>query len=229
MILSSTFLIILLDTISIKPHFVVSLPSYFFTMLLDELSHYKIILASKSPRRRELLAGMGISFEIKTFDVEETYDPALPPHEVVKHLSRLKLSPVDMSQFPNNTIFIACDTIVVIGHQIMGKPKDKSEAVAMVRALSNHTHTVLSGLTVATPQHSITDYRASEVTFDALSEEEIQYYVNNYLPLDKAGAYGVQEWIGYVGIKSIVGSFYNVMGLPTRLLWELLQQCVKHS
>lgn len=195
-------------------------------MLLDELKNYKIYLASKSPRRRELLADMGIDYELLSAEVEESYDPSMPPAEVVQYLSRLKLSAVDVSQYPANTIFIACDTIVVADGQILGKPKDDEEALQMLRQLSGHTHTVLSGLTVATPARMLTDYRSSEVVFAELSEAEIEYYVRQYRPLDKAGAYGVQEWIGCVGISSINGSFYNVMGLPTRLLWMMLEKLV---
>ncbi len=195
-------------------------------MLLDELKNYKIYLASKSPRRRELLADMGIDYELLSAEVEESYDPSMPPAEVVQYLSRLKLSAVDFSQYPANTIFIACDTIVVADGQILGKPKDDEEALQMLRQLSGHTHTVLSGLTVATSARMLTDYRSSEVVFAELSEAEIEYYVRQYRPLDKAGAYGVQEWIGCVGISSINGSFYNVMGLPTRLLWMMLEKLV---
>lgn len=195
-------------------------------MILEKLKNYKIFLASKSPRRRELLQDMGISYETISTDVEETFDVSLPPEEVVMYLSRLKLSPIDMVQYPDNTIFIACDTIVVMDGQILGKPKDFNEAITMVRSLSGRTHVVYSGLTVATPQRTLTDYRATDVTFAELSEEEIEYYVRQYHPLDKAGAYGVQEWIGCVGIQSIKGSFYNVMGLPTRLLWQMLNEVV---
>ncbi len=198
-------------------------------MLLNELKPYKIYLASKSPRRRELLSGMGLDFEILVPDVEESYDPALSPAEVVQYLSRLKLSAVDFALYPANAIFIACDTIVVVGGDIIGKPRDSAEAAGMLRRLSGRTHTVYSGLTVATPAHMITGYRATEVTFAELSEEEIRHYVQQYRPLDKAGAYGVQEWIGYVGIKAINGSFYNVMGLPTRLLWEMLEEVVRRN
>lgn len=196
-------------------------------MLLDTLQNYRILLASKSPRRRELMQDMNISFEVISTDVEENFDPALPPEEVVKYLSQLKLSPLDMSQYPDNTIFVACDTIVVIDGKIIGKPKSEEEAMAMLRSLSGHTHHVLSGLTVATPQRSLTDFRDSEVVFDELTEEEMTYYVQHFRPLDKAGAYGVQEWIGCVGIRSINGSFYNVMGLPTRLLWRMLKELVR--
>ena len=193
-------------------------------MLLDNLNNHKIYLASKSPRRRELLAGMGIDFDILTTDVEETYDPAWSPEEIVMHLSRLKLSPIDMAQYDPKTIFITCDTIVVVNGQIIGKPKDKADAERMLKMLSGNTHTVYSGLTVATPQKQLTDYRATDVVFETLPDDMIQYYIDTYQPFDKAGSYGVQEWIGRVGIREVRGSFYNVMGLPTRLLWTMLEQ-----
>lgn len=191
-------------------------------MLLEELKKRKVILASQSPRRRELLAGMGIDFDVLTTDVEEAYDPSWSPEQIVMHLSKLKLSPIDMAQYDPQTIFIACDTIVVVNGQIIGKPKDRADAERMLKMLSGNSHTVYSGLTVATPRKTLTDYRATEVFFDNLSDEIIQYYIDTYKPFDKAGSYGVQEWIGRVGIREIHGSFYNVMGLPTRLLWQML-------
>lgn len=198
-------------------------------MLLTDLQQYNVILASKSPRRRELLAGMGVEFEVMTTDVEETYDPSGTPEQIVMHLSKLKLSPIDMSQYAPNTIFITCDTIVVVNGQLIGKPKDEEDAKRMLRTLSDNTHTVYSGLTVATPQKQLTNYRATEVVFEPLSEEMIQYYIDTYKPFDKAGSYGVQEWIGRVGIREVRGSFYNVMGLPTRLLWSMLEQLTANS
>lgn len=195
-------------------------------MLLNELQKRKVILASQSPRRRELLAGMGVEFEVMKTDVEETYDPSWSPEEIVMHLSKLKLSPIDMSQYTPDTIFITCDTIVVVNGQIIGKPKDEEDAKRMLRMLSGNTHTVYSGLTVASPQKQLTDYRSTDVIFETLSDEMIQYYIDTYQPFDKAGSYGVQEWIGRVGIREVRGSFYNVMGLPTRLLWQMLEQIV---
>ena len=195
-------------------------------MLLEELKKRKVILASQSPRRRELLAGMGVEFEVMKTDVEETYDPSWSPEEIVMHLSKLKLSPIDMSQYTPDTIFITCDTIVVVNGQIIGKPKDEEDAKRMLRMLSGNTHTVYSGLTVASPQKQLTDYRSTDVIFETLSDEMIQYYIDTYQPFDKAGSYGVQEWIGCVGIREVRGSFYNVMGLPTRLLWQMLEQIV---
>lgn len=193
-------------------------------MLLEKLHGYKIYLVSQSPRRRALMQDMDIDFEILNVEVEETYNPELPPEQVVQFLSRLKLSGIDIAAQNDNAIFIACDTIVVAGGKIIGKPRDKADALAMLQTLSGRTHTVYSGLTVATNRRTLTDYRSTEVTFARLTEEELEYYVNRYKPLDKAGAYGVQEWIGCIGIRAISGSFYNVMGLPTRLLWEMLDE-----
>lgn len=193
-------------------------------MLLTELQQYKIYLASKSPRRRELLAGMGVEFDVMKTDVEETYDPSWSPEQIVMHLSKLKLSPIDMAQYDPKTLFIACDTIVVVNGEIIGKPQDKADAMRMLNMLSGRTHTVYSGLTVATPQKQLTDFRATEVVFDELTDDMIQYYIDTYKPFDKAGSYGVQEWIGYVGIREVRGSYYNVMGLPTRLLWQMLTE-----
>lgn len=169
---------------------------------------------------------MGVDFEVMKTDVEETYDPVWSPEAIVMHLSKLKLSPIDMSQYAPDTIFITCDTIVVVNGQIIGKPKDEEDAKRMLRILSGNTHTVYSGLTVATPQKQLTDYRSTDVIFETLSDEMIQYYIDTYKPFDKAGSYGVQEWIGRVGIREVRGSFYNVMGLPTRLLWQMLEQIV---
>lgn len=196
-------------------------------MLLDTLRNYRIYLASQSPRRRDLLKGMGIGFEVVETHVSEDYDPGMAPEEIVCHLSRLKLSPLDVSARPSGTLFIACDTIVASGGRVLGKPKGAEEAKAMLRSLSGHAHTVFSGVTVATPGRMLTDYRTSEVRFARLEEPEIEYYVQQYMPFDKAGAYGVQEWIGYVGIERIEGSVYNVMGLPTQLLWNMLGAIVR--
>lgn len=193
-------------------------------MLLDQLKDYTIYLCSKSPRRHELLAGMGIHFEYLPTNVEEKHPDTNDPVKVAEYLSQLKLSPIKFEDYAEKTIFIACDTIVVLGDKILEKPKDEIDAMRMLRELSGKTHTVVSGLTLATPKKRITSHRKTEVKFGQLSEEEIAYYVSQYKPLDKAGAYGVQEWIGYIVIESINGSFYNVMGLPTKLLWEMLAE-----
>jgi len=193
-------------------------------MLLTQLKEYSIYLVSQSPRRQELLKGMGIEFDSFSSDVEEIYPTHFSPVEVAEYLAQLKLSEIQFSKYPEKSIFIACDTIVVLGNEIIGKPSDKEEAREMLRKLAGHTHTVISGLSVATSQVRLSGNRQTQVHFASFSEEEIEYYISKYLPLDKAGSYGVQEWIGYIGIESIEGSFYNVMGLPTKLLWDLLHQ-----
>ena len=198
-------------------------------MLSENFSNYNFYLVSKSPRRHELLKGMGIDFTYYPSDVEESYPEGLTPVEVAEYLSRLKLSEIDFDKVAPNDIFIACDTIVVLGDKVIGKPKDKTEAIAMLTELSGKEHEVISGLTVATKSRMITANRRSIVKFADVLKDEIKYYVEKYKPLDKAGAYGVQEWFGYVCIEYIKGSFYNVMGLPTRLLWEMLDEIMQHT
>ncbi len=193
-------------------------------MLLEDLKHHPIYLASKSPRRQELLRGMGFNFEVMPTDVPEIYPADLPPEQVVEYLSKHKLSTLDFAKFPNDSIFIACDTIVVLGNKIIEKPNDAADALRMLHELTDNEHTVMSGLTVATQHHQETCHKKTKVRFKKFTDEELEYYVKNYMPLDKAGAYGVQEWIGYVGIDYIEGSFYNVMGLPTKLLWDMLSR-----
>ena len=195
-------------------------------MLINLLKNYKIYLVSESPRRHQLLSEMGVDFEFMPVRVEENYADNLKPVEVAEYLSQLKLSTIEMELFPNETIFIACDTIVVIGDEIIGKPKDDQDAFQMLRKLSGKEHLVISGLTIATPQKKLTSNKQTLVKFKDFSDEELQYYVARYKPLDKAGAYGVQEWLGYVGIDYIHGSFYNVMGLPTKLLWDMLSEII---
>lgn len=192
-------------------------------MLLQKLENHHIFLASQSPRRQELLKGMGFKFDVMPTHVPEIYPDNLPPEKVVEYLSQLKLSTIDFHKFPDNSIFIACDTIVVLGNEIIEKPKDEADALRMLRELSGKEHTVMSGLTVATNCHKETCHKKTKVRFKEFTEEELNFYVQTYRPFDKAGAYGVQEWIGYVGIDYIEGSFYNVMGLPTKLLWDMLE------
>ncbi len=180
-------------------------------MLIDKLKHYKIYLASKSPRRHQLIKGMGIDFEYLPVNVEEHYPKILTPVEVAEYLSQLKLSPVKIKDFPKNSIVIACDTIVVLDGRIIGKPKDEQDARSILQQLSGREHTVISGLTLFTSEKKITSSKQTLVKFKTLSEEEIDYYILHYQPFDKARAYGVQEWIGYVAIEYFDGSFYNIM------------------
>ena len=185
------------------------------------LSH-SLFLVSKSPRRKQLLEAMGFNFKILYTDVEETYPEHLTPVEIAEYLSQLKLSPINFSEYSKNALFISCDTIVVLDGVILGKPKTASEATAMLQQLSGKIHQVISGVTVATKEKTITKHSITDVTFKVLLAEEIDYYVTNYKPFDKAGAYGIQEWIGLIGVTSIHGCFYNVMGLPTQKVREML-------
>ena len=193
-------------------------------MLVDKLKNHKIFLCSISPRRRELLKGMDLEFEVLPTHMEEYHPDGMSPLEVAEFLSKHKLSPIQYDDYPVNSIFIACDTIVVLNEDIIEKPKSEAEALEMLKRLSGHEHIVISGLTVANKHKSFTSSRTSTVKFKTFTNEELQYYVSKYKPLDKAGAYGIQEWIGYIGSEYIQGSFYNVMGLPTKLLWEMLEK-----
>ena len=184
----------------------------------------KIFLASQSPRRKQLLEDMGFRFEVLHTNVDEVYPDHLSPVQVAEYLSQLKLTPVIFSEYSENDVFISCDTIVVLDNIILGKPKTEVDAANMLRLLSGKTHQVISGITVSSAKKTITKHRITEVTFKTLSEEEIQYYITYYKPFDKAGAYGIQEWIGLIGVTAINGCFYNVMGLPTALLNNMLAQ-----
>jgi septum formation protein len=183
----------------------------------------KIFLVSKSPRRKQLLEEMGFTFETFTTDVEEVYPGHFTPPQIAEYLSQLKLAPINFSEYPKDSLFISCDTIVVLEDKILGKPKNVAEATSMLQQLSGKIHLVISGITVATTKKRITKHSITEVTFKLLSGKEIEYYITHYQPFDKAGAYGIQEWIGLIGVTSIRGCFYNVMGLPTQLVGEVLR------
>ena len=183
---------------------------------------YKIILASNSPRRRELLAGLDIPFEVRVLpSVDESYPDTLQAGDIPLYISREKANAYRELIAPDELI-ITADTIVWLEGAILEKPHDDAEAVAMLHRLSGKTHEVFTGVTLTTRRHQKSFVAESKVTFATLSDAEIAYYVAHYHPLDKAGAYGVQEWIGYVGVERIEGSFYNVMGLPVRRLYEAL-------
>jgi len=181
-----------------------------------------IFLVSKSPRRKQLLEEMELHFEILPANVEEIYPSHFSPTQIAEYLSQLKLSTINFAEYAENDIFISCDTIVVLDEMIFGKPKNAEEAASMLLQLSGKTHQVISGITVANREKTITKHSITDVTFKQLSEQEIQHYVSHYQPFDKAGGYGIQEWIGLIGVTSINGCFYNVMGLPTQLLAEML-------
>jgi septum formation protein len=183
----------------------------------------KIVLASKSPRRHELLWNLGIDFKLLTPDVEETYPDDLPLRMVPAFLSSKKANAAaEFLKF--DELIIAADTIVILNNTIYGKPADENEAIAMLQNLSGNIHDVITGVTLKSKEKEITFSELTRVHFRKLSSEMIEHYVRKYHPYDKAGAYGIQEWFGYVAIEKVNGCFFNVMGLPTsRLVKELLQ------
>ncbi len=185
-----------------------------------------LILASKSPRRKQLLEAAGFTFTVKEKEIEEIYPSDLELKQIPDYLSKLKASAFQHEL--KNEIVITADTIVIIGNQSLGKPKNKAEAIEMLHSLSGKKHQVITGVTLLTRQSSHTFSETTDVYFKKLSTDEIIYYVETYKPLDKAGAYGIQEWIGYVGIEKIVGCYYNVMGLPIHRVYHELK-LVEHE
>jgi len=191
--------------------------------MLSNLDSYEILLASNSPRRRELLAGLGVKYRVTSLpDVDESYPLSLQGEEIPLYISQLKADAY-RSQMKPNTLLITADTIVWLDGKVYGKPHDEAEACEMLRALSGRTHTVITGVTLTSACRGKSFAVSTEVTFAALTDEEIGYYVSHYRPLDKAGAYGVQEWIGYIGVTGMNGSYYNVMGLPIQRLYTELK------
>ena len=191
-------------------------------MILEHLNRYTVVLASKSPRRQELLKGMGVKFVTLTKETREDY-PEMPFEKVPEYLSRQKSLAFTDDELPEGFLLITADTVVIAENEILGKPKDREDAMRMMHILSGKSHHVVTGVTVRSKDKIETFSANSEVTFAPLDEEEMAYYVDQYKPYDKAGAYGIQEWIGYVGISGLHGSFYNVMGLPTRMLYQTLK------
>ncbi|NBN98097.1 MAG: septum formation protein Maf [Flavobacteriia bacterium] len=183
----------------------------------------KIILASKSPRRVELLSQMGFAFEQRTVEIPETIDYALPLEQIPMVIAEQKLDAI-MPYIEQDTLVISADTLVFIGQEILGKPRDLDEAFQMLRKLSNNTHTVITGVCVWCKGKKVTFFDQTEVRFSELTDYEIMTYLTDDKVLDRAGAYGVQDWIGTVGIASIHGSYTNVMGLPTQKLYEVMRR-----
>ncbi len=195
-------------------------------LLHEKLQPYRLLLASQSPRRRELIAGSGIPFTLtEKYACEEHYPATLAAEEVPAYLSRLK-SETYPTPLAENDILLTADTVVILDGEVLGKPKDREDALRMVARLAGNRHTVVTGVTLRTSEHIETFSAKSDVWFRPLSEEEIAYYVDTYHPFDKAGSYGIQEWIGYVGIERIDGSFYNVMGLPIQRLYVELEKFI---
>ncbi len=197
--------------------------------MLSNLSKYHIILASNSPRRKELLAGLGIQFEVRTLkNIDESYPDSLVGDQIPVFIANKKADAYQQSM-ADDELIITADTIVYLPGEdgkgkVLGKPHDADEAAAMLRSLSGRHHEVITGVAVVTRNRRTAFAVTSKVSFASLSDEEIRYYVSNYKPFDKAGAYGIQEWIGFIGVNGLIGSYFNVMGLPVQRLYEELKK-----
>lgn len=193
-------------------------------MILDNLKKYKVILASNSPRRKELLAGLGVEYQVRTLpDVDESYPETLQGADIPLFIAKEKADAYQAMIQPDE-LMITADTIVWLDGKVLGKPNDREDALQMLRDMSGRTHEVFTGVCITTTEWQRSFAAQTEVRFSKLSEEEICYYVDKYQPMDKAGAYGVQEWIGFIGVENISGSYYNIMGLPVQRLYrELLK------
>lgn len=195
-------------------------------LLHEKLQSHRLILASHSPRRQQLLRDAGLSYLLADkYEVEENYPATLPAADVPRFLSKLKSEsyPIPLE---SNDILITADTVVILDDRIIGKPHDRADAIATLQALSGRTHRVITGVTLRSSKQCYSFDSQTDVHFGPLSDEQIEYYIDTYKPFDKAGAYGIQEWIGYVAIQGIDGSFYNVMGLPIQKLYNELDRFI---
>ena len=191
---------------------------------LENIQHYKIVLASNSPRRRELLSGLNLEYTVRVLpDIDESYPDTLKGEEIPMYISREKAKAYRNSMAEDELI-ITADTVVCINEKVLGKPRTQEEAKEMLRELSGKTHQVITGVCLMTCGLQRTFSATTQVTFDVLTEDEIEFYVEKFRPLDKAGAYGVQEWIGVVGVSRLEGSYFNVMGLPVQRLYQELKK-----
>ena len=199
--------------------------------MLEDLKKYSVVLASNSPRRKELLSGLGVNFSVKTLpDVDESFPDALKGEEIPLFIARKKadaykvlFSSVNSNEVEEPLLVITADTIVWLEDEVLGKPANATEARVMLSKLSGKKHQVITGVCLTTASWQKSFAAVSEVQFSSLTEEEVDYYIQNYCPYDKAGAYGVQEWIGFIGVESIQGSYFNVMGLPIQRLYRELK------
>lgn len=191
--------------------------------MLENLDKYSIILASKSPRRKQLLQELGVKFKVVIKNVNEIFPGRMPVDEVPEYLAKIKAEPF-INEIDTNTLVITSDTIVCVGGQILGKPANYSEAFAMLKQLSGRAHQVMTGVHLMSRNKSVSFTAITTVFFKSLSNNEIDYYLINYSPYDKAGAYGIQEWIGHIAVERIEGSYFNVMGLPIQHLYEELKK-----
>lgn len=191
-----------------------------------QLDPYNVILASNSPRRKELLSGLGIQYIVHTLpNIDESYPEDLSGADIPKYIAEQKASAYS-EHMAEDDLIITADTVVILGDKVLGKPKDANDAYRMLRALSGQIHQVITGVCITTKKKKVTFSAQTDVTFVELTDNEITWYVDTYKPMDKAGSYGVQEWIGYIAVSRMNGSFYNVMGLPVQLLYHELKKFV---
>jgi septum formation protein len=191
--------------------------------MLTNLHPYKIILGSNSPRRKELLAGLGLSFEVRPIsDLDESYPDSLKSGDIALYIAAKKAEAY-LPALQKDELLITADTIVCINNKVLGKPTDRDDAFRMLQTLSGQTHEVITGVCLTTQNKSVSFSVVSTVRFAPISEDDINYYIDTFHPYDKAGAYGIQEWIGYVAVEGIQGSFYNVMGLPIQRVYQELR------
>ena len=184
----------------------------------------KIVLASNSPRRKELLAGLGLPFEVRVLqNIDESYPDDLPVTEVALYIAGKKADTYRRT-LADDELVITADTVVIVDDEILGKPTDEDDAARMLRAISGRTHQVTTGVCLISQETERRFAVTTDVTFKVLTDEEIHYYITRYRPFDKAGAYGIQEWIGYIGVTGLHGSYYNVMGLPVQRIYEALKE-----
>lgn len=191
-------------------------------MLIDKLKNYTITLGSASPRRKQLLAELAIEFSIKTTQKEEKYPENIDGAEIAEFLAKQKAEVIS-KELTGNYLLITADTIVIQNNEILHKPKDKDEAQRILQNLSGKSHKVISGVCIKSAKKEVVFSSETEVTFNKLSEDEIRFYIEKFKPFDKAGSYGIQQWIGYIGIEKIKGSYNNVVGLPTAELYQKLK------
>ena len=190
-------------------------------MLKESLKNYKVILASGSPRRQQFFKDLDLDFEIRLKEIEEIYPDHLKAHEITDYLALLKANAFE-GELNENEILVTSDTIVWHHNKALGKPKDYDDAFQILKTLSNETHEVITSVCFKTSKNSTVFHEITKVTFSTLSDESIHYYLKNYQPFDKAGAYGIQEWIGFIGVSKIEGSYANVMGMPTDKVFNYL-------
>jgi septum formation protein len=191
--------------------------------MLENLKDYHVILASNSPRRRELLGGLGIDYEVRVLsDIDESYPDTLSVMDIAEYIAAKKAEAY-RAMMTEHDLLITADTVVICGDEVMGKPVNEADACRMLRQLSGRVHHVTTGVCITTRKQQRRFRVTTEVTFKQLGEDEINYYVTRYKPFDKAGAYGIQEWIGFIGCTGLNGSYYNVMGLPVQRIYQELQ------